>query len=197
MNAYEKLLYSLGGFVLQFADTERAVLDTLTRLSGVPEEVGKALFSGTRGDSAISLIYRLLEVRNDSHASKANQDRFKYAFDQFKAINEARNLILHHGFKDKASVTPLSTNERVALTQERLRSLRVTPELLDGMTSDLAKIEYTLAVNAITKGRETPSDWEAILRSLREPWRYTSPAQSTPRASSNQKRKNTPASGEK
>lgn len=179
MDKYEQLLYSIGNFVLTFAEVEYSVHKTLARLAGLSDELRRALFSGTRADAAISLINRMLEISDDGHASATNKKRFKHAFDQFKVINEARNLLLHHGLERPWGIpTHSSSNARVALTKERLKSMHFTPEVLDNMAEDLGKIQLIISFAAVTKGKELP----VVDKLLREPWLYIPPQAQTKKA---------------
>ena len=164
LNEWEKTLCALAQFVLMFAKVENAIVRTLQRLSKVSVEVAQAIFSGVRSEGAIQNINRILEISDP--INDANRKRFSRAFEQFRHINDVRNLLLHHG--------------KTALTESRVRSIPISAETLEQMTEDLGKIDALLTLTAIARGGDL-EDADAIYRELQKPWLYKPPRQS-PRA---------------
>jgi hypothetical protein len=167
----QRLLCMLAVFLLDFADIESQILRRLIKFSKVSDEVGKAIFSGTKADAAMGLLLRLLEVSTET---EGNKERYRKAFTQFKAITEIRNSILHYGI-EKSSDSLITTNKRMALTQSRLRSYQISVETLENLVQDLGRIDAMLKVSAVfrnMKDQDLPSDWEIYLKTFREPWLY-------------------------
>jgi hypothetical protein len=84
----------LGRFVEAFAGVEGLVYDTLQRYSGLTDGFASAIFSGTRGETAISYINRLCEVRD---IGKENKGEFDDVFGKLKTINNIINSLFHDG----------------------------------------------------------------------------------------------------
>jgi hypothetical protein len=160
-----------------FAKVENAIVRTLQRLSKVSVEVAQAIFSGVRSEGAIQNINRILEISDP--INDANRKRFSRAFEQFRHINDVRNLLLHHGIESSGKDL-VTTNRKTALTESRVRSIPISAETLEQMTEDLGKIDALLTLTAIARGGDL-EDADAIYRELQKPWLYKPPRQS-PRA---------------
>jgi hypothetical protein len=170
-------LIALGEFVLSFAFCEGDILRVLQTLSKVSPKVGQAVFSGVRAEGAVQSINRILEV--SPKIADATKKRYSDAFKQFKHINDARNLILHHGLKREGKET-VATNRRTALTESRVRTVPISANVLDAMSEDLLSIQLLLAVNDIALNPDGGEEKAEKLYgdSFEKSWRYTPPPQS-------------------
>lgn len=198
----DRYLTALGAFIESFADVERTLLLVLEHFAGTDDRVSRALFSGVRADAATKYISRLLiSLRK----SKADQDYFQELFTRLGHITRIRNDIVHlgtnfEGRHQRGRMTASDfyvTNKRFALNKSRLRETPVSARILDDVTVDLQKIDFSLWAY-LARGK--PSEKEALeifAFSLGRPWLYTPEKQSSqgaPRRSKPPKRKRQPRS---
>jgi hypothetical protein len=164
---------ALGYFVDEFARTEAQMQLALWRVAGVPDDIAKAIFSGTKIDAAIGFIRRIIEVRpipDDKHKI------LESALVQLKAINDVRNLIVHYGAKfNHASDTLVASNRRSAHSERSLKEQPVSVQMLRNMALDLNKASVHLAAAA---GVDSP--FPKVLNhlfqsTLESAWLYTPP----------------------
>jgi hypothetical protein len=153
--------HALGQFISTFSVTEAILRIALRHFAKVNDSTGKAVFSGVRVDTAMSLINRLLEVRKPRNTQL--QKDMTRIFTQLGIINGVRNDIVHYG-SDVIGEERVVSNRLVALTTARLRETPVSPDILDQMTHDLMTIGVRVAYNM------RPS--AAIPDAVREPWLY-------------------------
>jgi hypothetical protein len=160
---------SLGRFLHQFSLLEGVMLILLIRITGVSQEVGKSIYSGTRIAQAKDFINRTLDATN----RKKTKTLLKPYFDHIGILNGTRDDILHYGarydFEEKALIV---SNERAAHVSERKRQYIVTPNLLDDMTHDVMMIIHALLREGNPPNLSVPETFEAE-HSLA--WRYKQP----------------------
>lgn len=172
----QKRLAALGRFILRFANTESILFTTLCVVCHVHPKIGQAIFSGTRADAAIQYIKRVFQVVNMPGNLKAS---YEDLFEHFTQINSARNLILHYGISSVGDEF-VATDKLKALTEDRVRSMPVSAEILDQMSADLEKINATLMLNLLASDADKQ---EASAKSnvgpvSQQSWLYTpQPAQ--------------------
>jgi hypothetical protein len=163
---------ALGRFVTMFAQTEVLLQQALWTLADTPAPIAKAVFSGTRGDTAMSFIRRLAESLN---LPTTERDDIEFVFSQLSGITKIRNDILHYGptrWGEDQSYATIS-NRTAALTSKRhLREFDVAPRDLHLMTADLVKINMHIFQQFLTP-KEQPN---AFVKSVLEaPWLYKLP----------------------
>jgi hypothetical protein len=163
---------SLGSFVDQFSSAEKELQLTLQSFSKMKPKAAKAVFSGTRVADGVSLIKRLMEVK--PLKSKKKQTLLIDVLDQLKAINDARNLILHYGGQWQDGHTWLVTTESVAHTERTVRELKLTLPRLAEMRGDLIKIRMHL----IDMRGAMPAKMRGVIQDvLSASWFYIRPGQ--------------------
>lgn len=159
----------LGRFLHQFSILENAMLILLIRITGVSEEVGKSIYSGTRISTSKDFVNRTL----DATGRKKTKENLKPYFDRIGIINNTRDDILHYGaiydFQEKALIV---SNERVAHISDKKRQYIVTPKILDDMTHDVMRIIHALLRLGEPPDLSRPEVFEAE-HSLS--WRYKQP----------------------
>jgi len=162
-----RILMSIGEFVLEFADAESQIMETLRVVGKVSQDFTRAALGGVRADAAMQYIDRLFEIKPPRKKTLA---LYREVFPRFRAINTARNLILHYGISNDG----MSTDKSRALSEERARSIAVSPELLEDMIADLIKINAILTVNLLVLKKRSvqPTD---LWNDVRRPWRYIPP----------------------
>jgi hypothetical protein len=178
-----KRLIALGEFVLEFAEAESRLLETLRVVGNVSDEFARAALSGVRADAAMQYIDRLFEVMPPDEKVRA---LYREIFPRFRDINRARNLILHYGISEDET-GHVATNKSRALTAKKTDSMRVSTEILHAMTSDLVKIDAILKANLLTlqKRQIRPGD---LLNYVRQPWLYNPQRQGRLDKAADQKR---------
>ena len=156
---------ALGRFVHVFAKVEMAMAFTLWRYAKTQRKIARAIFSGVRVESAMSLIKRLTEVAD---ISANDRQELEYVFTQLGIINRARNDLIHYG-AEGSNVT----NRLKALTDEPIRSFPISPTILDDMSADLNKIIFHLHRNHMGRHTLLPN---RTLETLRAAWQYIPPS---------------------
>ena len=169
----QKQLIALGRFVLEFAQTEQFLLDTLATLGQVSDSFAKAAFSGVRGETAISYLRRYFQMIPIGEEQKSV---FEEVFKHFTPINDARNLILHHGI-ESGGLGFIATNRSKALDADSARSVPVSSEILDQMTDDLQKMTYMLMGNMFRHQKVQIAQDKHMREALQRTWRHTPPPQ--------------------
>jgi len=183
---------ALGRFMHQFSVTETQLFFLLTEQARVPPNIARAVFSDARADRAMDFIRRIEDSR-ETVADKQFRADIDAIFPQIKAINDARNAVVHNGGYRKDG-TRVASNYLRALTPAKIRDFPVSPETLHAMTLDLMKIQVVLQllINPGQQGRIS-----ATLRkhpALTAAWLYTppQPKQTQERSADRQKRPERP-----
>jgi hypothetical protein len=166
----QKQLIALARFVLEFAQAEEYVVETLWALGNVSDELARAAMSGVRADAAIGYINRLFELRG---VKEADRTPFPEVFKHFSDISKTRNLILHHGLETGGVVGTYTSDGKRALTLEKMRYQRISTEILNQMTDDLAKVTSMLIVEIFKAKKERLEIDRYLTADLQRPWLYT------------------------
>jgi len=149
-----------------FAKVEVMLAATLSNVSGLSLDMGKAILSGVRADSAKSLIIRALEQRK----MKDDILHLKDVFDHLGVITSVRNDLLHYGQTQNSE----SGFAVVKMSHMREKDIiySVTTNDLNDMSRDLFKIHSHLI--HFEWHRVAPES--QMIRDLEEwmsvPWRY-------------------------
>ncbi|HEX7965551.1 MAG TPA: hypothetical protein VF651_07515 [Gammaproteobacteria bacterium] len=127
----------LGRFIEIFATTELWIFYLLQDQAGLTLPLAKALTSFDRTDAIVETIRKVWAVRPPAeHVFK----EFDSVLAQMKHINDARNIVIHYASRRTEDGDRMSTTQARAATPQQIRELRVSPEMLSKMTSDLLKI---------------------------------------------------------
>ncbi|WP_341915786.1 hypothetical protein [Ferrovibrio terrae] len=130
----------LGEFVWLFSLAEVNIKDALWRLTEMQPHTARAVLSGVKIDTAMSLIRRLSEAEEWPQKRISEVD---HVFRQLALINSFRNDILHHQGQVKGRKITVS-NGFSAHIPERVRTTTISVGDLRRMNSDLAKIIFSL-----------------------------------------------------
>jgi hypothetical protein len=133
---------ALGRFAQEFAIFEAVMFNTLAFYAKVPNNMARALFSGTRARAAMDSIRRIIQIQDPGEENKKD---LEYVFKQIAKINTLRDGIFHQGSvltDDKGRIT---SNIVRNLTPERLVERSASTETLNAATADLTKISLHLA----------------------------------------------------
>jgi hypothetical protein len=162
---------TLGRFIQGFANTEGTINGALREFSKVTGPVARAIFSGTRAETAKQFITRILDAENYSQGIK---DELKNVFDQLGLINSARNDIVHYGTQFEETDRFIVTNADRAHLPSRVSTMAVSAKILEQMMADLNKISLTIVVR--TMGLNDPKAasqlGHVLAPLLQRPWQY-------------------------
>jgi hypothetical protein len=159
---------ALGGFVDAFAKVETAMYLALRWHTKTTTTVAKAVFSGTRVETAASFLKRLAEIGSIDAAEWAELEPI---LGQLHKINGTRNIILHHGAEGVEEGRAFVTDALRALTEDRMKVVPISPEILDAMGFDCRKIFLHLVTRHL--GRPPLRGYHAELDEvLHAAWRY-------------------------
>ncbi|HEV7165864.1 MAG TPA: hypothetical protein VGO35_10785 [Gammaproteobacteria bacterium] len=159
---------ALGQFIEAYATCEIYLYYLLQKFAKVSPQIGAAVFSGVRTEQSISFIQRIWQVEDPGENIR---NELKEAMDQMKRINEARNDMVHYASDVYFGYGRIVSNETRALTPDKVREHRVSPELLAGMLQDCFRISATFAKHV------NPDSYAASSEYLRHAWKYKSPSE--------------------
>jgi hypothetical protein len=167
---------ALGTFVDAFAKVESGMFYVLLWQTKTKVPVGKAIFSGTRVETASSFLRRLADV-GDMDA--AEWEQLEPVLTQLHIINDVRNTLLHHVTQGVEDGRALVTDALRALTVDRIRVYPISPAILEAMTRDCRKIFLHLVTRhsgrPALRGKHPELD-----EVLRDAWRYIPPRPTPP-----------------
>lgn len=170
---YDTYHLQLGRFIHAFSQVEAAMQFVLRFYAKTAKDIGRAIFSGVRIETAMGHINRIMEVQPPSEDAR---QELADIFQQLHHINNVRNAVVHYGAEGIAEGKPLATNALMALTEDRIQNFAVGEVTLHDMRTDLRKIIILLHAKHVgrppLKGKEAEIDAVA-----RQPWRYTPPQQ--------------------
>lgn len=133
---------------------------------GVSADVSKAVFSGVKADGAMDYIRRINHAKTGKPDLPRDLDN---VFVHLKALNTARNDLVHLGSEEGDDFERIVTNELKALTDKHVRSMRVSTESLQHMADDCRKVIAHLLVEMSPQSRSNVADL------LTRAWRYKPP----------------------
>jgi hypothetical protein len=173
MAAFQEHTFAFGRFLHVFAETESFTLNVLAMRTELKPARARALFSGTRTETAQSFIRRLIVADQEPDCPYLER-----AFPQLSVINDVRNTLVHYGAKQTEKGL-IASNFEVAINEDYKREFLVSALDITNMTVDLRTIQWNLALHAyLLNGRiiEDP-----VVQHVRKfalaPWRYRPPPQ--------------------
>ena len=137
---------ALGKFIEKFASAETALFVLLLSYTKTDNIIGKIVFSGLRAKQAMTHVQRILTV---AAVNKERAAELKYVFEQFSAISTARNSIVHYVSFVTSDLGRVASNITRAPTPDLVKEMRISPEILETMSTDLEKIAHHLALHAV------------------------------------------------
>jgi hypothetical protein len=156
----------LGDFIQTFGQLEVALFYLLCDVAEINEEVGRALFSGTRADGLIANIRRCFEARNIDIPEDTER-----ALQQSAILNGARNDTVHliRDWEARKKGKTTFTN-RMRYLPRTARTVTITAGDLEAMDFDAFAIEaFLLNTKYSDESRYT----------LPRAWRYKPPSQAS------------------
>lgn len=186
--AESKYFHTFGLFIDSFANLEATLAWFLRDIAGVDAETGRAIFSGTRVETAVSHIKRIFEARGQQMPP-----RLLGALSQISVINGMRNDLVHHPLITSETKGMHYSTKLVAHIPERIRETPISTRILRSAIADMNQIYATLLWYWATKDA-TPDFRKHVQkvlgRQVRHAWRYIPPSQATnrPKTHGNQPR---------
>jgi hypothetical protein len=178
---------ALGTFVEAFAQVEAAIFYALSYHAKTRHPIAKALFSGTRVETAAGFLRRLADA---DLIEAAEWQQLEPVLAQLHHVNDIRNAILHYGAQGIAAGRRAFVADGLrALTVEKMRVFPISADILADLTYDCHKIYRHLIVRH--SGRPAligkHPELEAVLEGA---WRYIPPRQASnrPKESKNRSR---------
>jgi len=154
---------ALGQFIEAYATCEMYLYFLLQKIAGVSPEIGAAIFSGVRTEQAISFIRRIWLVQEPAKDVRKELDE---AMKQLAAINDARNVMVHHASNVYFGYGRVVNNKTRANTKDNVKEYRVSPEILEGMLQDCFRISVTFLKHI------HPGSYAEDSEYLKHAWRY-------------------------
>jgi hypothetical protein len=151
----------------------------LTACARLDHPIARALLSGLHADQLITAIRRVWEIRPPDSEIREVADS---ALVQFKAINEIRNSVAHYVSFVASDRGRVISNITRALTAERIREFRISPDIMTAMIGDLEKIgqHMTFALIATVDPHAKREDMRRELSTLAASWQYKRPEDQMP-----------------
>jgi hypothetical protein len=177
----ERYLKALGDFIDTFSHLEGAVFFLLVNHAGVTMSVGRAIFSGTRIDAAISFIRRI-------HAANTGiekmPDEEEDLLMRLQTLNTARNELVHFGGTLNEANERVVSNWIKAHIDKALKEQPISAEMVEAMTHDADKLIRTIFEGIVAKaGVSPPAGWVSAPNSA---WQYKYPQDQKPKANKSQ-----------
>ena len=170
-----KYYEALGRFTHWFAKMESAIALSLWFYARTPHPIAKAVFSGVRVKEASSFMNRIADAT--SLAADTRTD-LREVLLQATALNDVRNQIMHFGAANIAEGRGYVSNALKAVSEDKITSFPISPEILADLTADCRKIIFHLRLkHAGIAGPKSVANRLAADSALRAPWRYTRPSE--------------------
>jgi hypothetical protein len=144
-----------------------------TEVIKIEESIGKALFRREKVDNLIKKVRDVWKIDPPDSADLADLDE---TLAHMKRIANERNLIVHTPALVVGDKGRLRTNIMRAATNEQVEEVEVSPDFLDGMTSDLKIIAEHLAVTWLHKNH-SKSERDGMREGYGKPWEYVPPSE--------------------
>jgi hypothetical protein len=159
----------LGRFIDVFADVESNLQLALWKIAKLRSPIAQALLSNSRVAEASSQIKRL------AHAlgwSAKRRDRLTILFSQLGVITQTRNDMLHFGAIHRGDGVHEITNILYVYEPGRIRTTKISVEILQSMVSDLLIIASELSV--MRKGRKSSATMRRAAAQMppKRAWQY-------------------------
>jgi hypothetical protein len=164
---------ALGLFVDAYAEIEGLLFTVFRELGRLNRRTARALFANSTAGDLIKRINQLLDIGDEPVTVRTD---LKEVLGQLGKINEARNLILHNGWRRDDTGKRISSNLRRALNPNKLRVHPATPATFDDMRADLEKIHAHFFLFMWRNLNVDDSSRSSLRAQTQAPWRYTPPA---------------------
>jgi len=155
-----------GHFMWQYSNLERLCHWVFHGLSGLEEEVARALIGGEQLSKITKLLNSVVRAKGD----KARIDEMQDLIAQIDVISKLRHDLIHRGAETRVDGTFNVSNESIAKSRESTEILRLNIDHLKNAAADLECISFRLALFHFPEAAKKISQaWQDILAA---PWRY-------------------------
>lgn len=89
----ERFLFAIGRFTLAWADMESALYSVLRYYAKVTDDIGRAIFSGSRAKTMMEFVEA---IAHNTNLEKPRRDDLEDVFGQLKSIGTMRDRLTHH-----------------------------------------------------------------------------------------------------
>lgn len=174
---HNAFLRELGQLTLAWADVETVLFKLLKHYAGVTDEVGRAVFSGTRARAAIGFIRSIADNTTMEPARKADLEEI---FSQVLAINSMRDFVVHNidgssqEFEDDDPDRRYVTDQRRASRKAKAKTFLVGSSTLGAMREDC--IESCWRLHAHWEPRNSPFKPGPGTGGKRSSWKFSPPS---------------------
>jgi hypothetical protein len=157
---------ALGYFICQYAGVERMVHTLFHALSGIKQNVAKAIIGGMRFTDVLQMLTRIVDL---GELTAEDKSRFHDCVDQINQISTFRHALIHRGgFSGPTEI--ISSNAITAKSQEVVEIWRFTAADIEAAGDDSHRIALKLWVSVAPDSRRMlPTE---LLELIDEPWRY-------------------------
>jgi hypothetical protein len=94
---------AFGQFILSFSQSEGMLYSVLVAMTGAPDPIARAIFSGVRARGMCDFIKAILANTQLPNEESPETNTLRKCMEQLLAINTARDQLVHHGMN---SFTP-------------------------------------------------------------------------------------------
>ena len=172
---YRQYWRNLGRLLHYFAQAEGDLIALLRTASGVTNEIGGALFHGTRVESAKDLINNVLESTRRSDV----KDQLSVPLAQLATIATVRNNLVHWGVNHDGSDKLLVSNAHKY--PNKIKEYRISAKDFDNIYFDIERINIWIILLDSYLDDGDPSELDRWGNYLRRPWLYMPPQPSPPK----------------
>lgn len=173
---HEAFVAALGELTLAWSDLETVLYKLLRHYAGVSDNVGRALFSGTRARAAMAFITAIADNTNMEPARRSDLEEI---FAQVSAINQTRDFLFHHvdgseqQFEDGDPRKRLLTDALRVSRKRNAKVVYVGSDTLAAMCADCIECCWRLHPHWDTQN--TPFRPGHGGTDQRLPWQFTPP----------------------
>jgi hypothetical protein len=172
---YQEYWRNLGRFIHYLAHAENDLIALLKTAANVTDEVGGALFHGTRVDSAKDILNHILESTGRMDA----KNRLERPLSQLATISTVRNNLVHWGATHQRSDKLLVSNAKKF--PRKVKEFHISPRDIQNICLDLERISLWLIFVDVYLEDNDHSELERWKPYLRRPWLYKPPQLSLPK----------------
>jgi hypothetical protein len=162
---------SVGQFVSTYSSLEVNMQLASWTFAELSNPMARVLLGGsTRIDAAMTLISKMAVAQK---WKKAKKSELNAIFSQLGHINKLRNDLLHYGAtaSKRNKGDWIISNRAVEDTRKKIRTTKITTEILNRLTQDVTNIELRLVL--LAWGHLMPTKTRRRFQQVRQqPWRH-------------------------
>ncbi|HTE16353.1 MAG TPA: hypothetical protein VK642_14860 [Burkholderiales bacterium] len=168
--------YAIGRFIHFFSRVESALHVSFAEFASIPDPVARAIKRGSKSGELIAMIKGVIVA---TKMNEKDTKEIKTVFDQFEAIAQFRDRVIHRGASVKTDGTFFSSNLATMKTPELWEFTTFTVQDIRNATDDLIRINLRILRIAFDLPMRA---MKSRARGLFLPWRYKPVKLQTPRS---------------